>query len=164
MPDSRLLLKSRIFNEQAMLSRITEQFGRHGIVPERLMLRTHSPHADMLAEYADMDIALDPFPFNGGLTTCEALWQGVPVLTLQGDALIGRQSASFLAALDMQDWIVPDADEYVARAAAYAKNLDALATLRENLREKMRSSPICDAPTFTRAFENLLISAFSQET
>jgi predicted O-linked N-acetylglucosamine transferase (SPINDLY family) len=160
VPDSRLLLKSRNFNEPAMQTRIAEQFRRHGIAPERLMLRTHTPHAEMLAEYADMDIALDPFPFNGGLTTCEALWQGVPVLTLRGEALIERQSASFLGTLGMEDWIAESKDDYLERAQRHAADVVALTALRTGLRAKMLASPVCDARRFAGDFEALLLSAW----
>ncbi|HEY8102110.1 MAG TPA: tetratricopeptide repeat protein [Burkholderiaceae bacterium] len=160
IPHSRLLLKSRSFDESAMQTRFIEKFNRHGIARERLILRTHSPHADMLAEYADMDIALDPFPFNGGLTTCEALWQGVPVLALRGEALIGRQSASFLAALGMDDWIAESKQDYIDRAIEHASNFAVLAKVRAALREKMRCSPICDARGFTRDLETLLMSVY----
>ncbi|MGZ5817241.1 MAG: O-linked N-acetylglucosamine transferase family protein [Burkholderiaceae bacterium] len=162
IPDSRLLLKSRSFSEPAMQTRFIEDFKCHGIARERLILRTHSPHAEMLAEYADMDIALDPFPFNGGLTTCEALWQGVPALALRGSALIGRQSASFLAALEMDDWIAESQQDYVDRAIRHASDLVALAKIRTDLREHMRRSPICDASKFTRDYENLLMSVDQQ--
>ncbi|MGZ3238893.1 MAG: O-linked N-acetylglucosamine transferase family protein [Burkholderiaceae bacterium] len=160
VPDSRLLLKSRSFVEPAMQERFIEKFSRHGIARERLILRNHSPHVDMLAEYADMDIALDPFPFNGGLTTCEALWQGVPVLALRGEALIGRQSASFLAALGMDDWIAESKQDYIDRAVKHASNLAVLTKVRAELRERMRRSPICDADRFTRDLEALLLSVY----
>lgn len=158
VPESRLLLKSRCFGEPALCERFIEQFARHGIVRERLILRRHSPHAEMLGEYAGIDIALDPFPFNGGITTCEALWQGVPVLALRGESMIGRQSASFLHALKMDEWIATSQQDYIDRAVTHASSLDALARLRASLREAMRNSPVCDASRFTRDFESLLLT------
>ena len=161
IPDSRLLLKSRSFDEAAMQARIARKFAAHGIPSDRLLLRTHSRHAQMLAEYGDIDIALDTFPFNGGVTTCEALWQGVPVLALRGHSLIGRQSASFLAAMRMDDWIAYDEADYLAKAISHGSDFDRLVQLRTGLRQHMQDSPVCDAASFTRALEDLYASALN---
>ena len=155
VPGSRLLLKARAFADEAVQQAYRERFGKLGIAAERLLLRPYSAHADMLAEYADIDIALDPSPFSGGLTTCEALWQGVPVLTLRGESLVARQSASFLTALGLDDWIADSQRDYVARATRRAGDLESLASLRATLRERMRSSPMCDATAFTRDLERV---------
>src|SRR5262249_32891180 len=114
---SRLLLKSGALADARMKQRIAGMFAAHGVVPDRIEMRTHSPHAQMLDEYGDVDIALDPFPYNGGLTTCEALWMGVPVLTLAGTSMISRQSASLLAAAGMPEWTAASRAE-LARLAA----------------------------------------------
>ena len=155
IPGSRLLLKARAFGDDTERRNFEDRFSANGIAADRLMLRPHSPHASMLAEYADIDIALDPFPFSGGLTTCEALWQGVPVVTLRGNSLVSRQSASFLTELGLGDWIADSREDYLARATRMAGDLDSLAHLRAGLRERMKASPVCDSAGFTRDLERL---------
>ena len=98
MPQARLVLKSHSLSDPASWPEYHGWFTRHGIDPQRVELRPGSPHPQMLAEYGDIDIALDPFPYNGGLTTCEALWMGVPVIAMAGGRMIARQSASLLTA------------------------------------------------------------------
>jgi predicted O-linked N-acetylglucosamine transferase (SPINDLY family) len=107
----------------------------------------------MLAEYAEVDVALDPFPFCGGLTTCEALWMGVPVATLPGERPASRQTLSFLTRLGLADLAAADEDAYVALAAGLAGDPVRLASLRAGLRPRMASSPICDAQAFVRGLE-----------
>jgi predicted O-linked N-acetylglucosamine transferase (SPINDLY family) len=156
IPRSRLLLKNRSFADPRTRDRITAAFGAAGIEGPRLDLRADSTHAQMLAEYGDIDIALDPFPYNGGLTTCEALWMGVPVLALRGDSMISRQSASLLSAAGLADWIADDERDLIRRAVALAHGPDALVTLRRELRNRLRGSALMDAAGFARKFSALL--------
>ena len=107
----------------------------------------------MLAQYNRVDVALDPFPFSGGVTSWEALWMGVPVITLPSQRPVSRQTLGFLAALGLERLAARDAQEYVALARGLAADLEGLAALRAGLREKMRSSPLCDGPGFTRGLE-----------
>src|SRR5581483_9494664 len=95
-PVSRLLLKWRSLGDARERERLLAAFAAAGLEPARLELRPYSPHTAMLAEYADVDIALDPFPFTGGLTSCEALWMGVPVITLPGTRAVSRQTLGLL--------------------------------------------------------------------
>jgi predicted O-linked N-acetylglucosamine transferase (SPINDLY family) len=99
---------------------------------------------------------LDSFPYPGGTTTCEALWMGVPTVTLAGDRLIARQGASLLCAAGLADWVAATPAEYVDKALAFARDLPALAGLRARLRAQMLASPLCDAPRFARHFEEAL--------
>lgn len=156
---SRLVLKALALNDAQVGADLREQFAAHGISPERLELRGHSPHPQMLAEYADIDIALDPFPFSGGMTSCEALAMGVPVLTLCGQTLAGRQSHSLLLALQLASWSCSDIDQYIARAVALSQNLPDLAQLRSELRQRFSSSPAGDAPQFARQVDALWLAA-----
>jgi len=116
----------------------------------------HVPRARYLATYQGVDIALDPFPYTGGTTTAEALWMGVPVLTLAGKSFLSRQGVGLLMNAGLPDWIANDADDYVARAVSHAGDLQRLASLRKGLREQVLSSPLFDTPRFARHFEAAL--------
>jgi predicted O-linked N-acetylglucosamine transferase (SPINDLY family) len=153
---SRLLLKNRSLSDARTRDRVVAAFGSAGIAVGRLDLRGDSPHAQMLAEYGDVDIALDPFPFNGGLTTCEALWMGVPVLALRGDSMISRQGASLLSAGGLADWIADDESDLVRRAMQFAGNPGTLGQLRGTMRKRLRDSALMDAAGFARKFSAAL--------
>ena len=127
-----------------------------GIDTGRVELHGAMPRREYLAAHAGVDLLLDTFPFTGGTTTCEALWMGVPTLTLAGETLIARQGASLLTAAGLSDWIAADEDEYVANAVAFASNLEALAGLRAGLRQRVLASPLFDAPRFARNLEDAL--------
>ena len=101
VPKSRLVLKSPYFKDYEMRKRFTRRFELHGVASDQLDLRPESLHFFMLSEYADIDIALDPFPYCGGLTSCEALWMGVPVVTLPSELSVSRQTESFLQAIEI---------------------------------------------------------------
>jgi predicted O-linked N-acetylglucosamine transferase (SPINDLY family) len=161
VPGSRLLLKNGALEDGEARARLAGAFQAHGIAADRLELRGHSPHARMLDEYNDVDIALDPFPYNGGLTTCEALWMGVPVLCRLGDSLISRQSAALVCAAGLHEWIAHDDDEFVAIGRMFAQDLEHLAALRAGLRDRMRASPLTDGPGFARRFGEMLEAAWA---
>lgn len=154
VPKSRLLLKAKVFDDASAQSYWREQFARHGVTGDRLILLGHSDHPAMLAEYGCVDVALDTFPFTGGLTTLEALWMGVPVVTMKGDSMIGRQSAGFLHALGLDEWIAQDCSAYVRTAAELAGDVKRLQELRFSLRERMRTSPLCLVEQFCRNLEH----------
>lgn len=147
VPGSKLILKWKTLGTPAERERVAAQFGAHGIGPGRLDLRGVSEHPAMLAEYGDIDIALDPFPFSGGLTSCEALWMGLPIITLPDSRPVSRQTLGFLRALGCEDWTAQDEEDYVAKAVALAKAPDALAKMRQDQRTRMAASPLCDAKT-----------------
>jgi len=123
---------------------------------DRLLIEDASPHPEALAAYARVDIALDPFPFNGGTTSCEALWMGVPVVTFAGATLAGRMGASLVAAAGLPELVARDRAGMIEIAVALAGDLDRLATLRAALRARMASSPLCDGPRFMAGFEAAL--------
>ena len=157
VPGARLVLKWATLADPGRRRRIEEMFGSHAIAPERLDLRPRSEHAAMLAEYADIDVALDPFPFTGGLTSCEALWMGVPVVTLPGERPVSRQTLGFLDLVGLSDMLAArDADSYVAIAAGLVADPERLAALRAGLRARMAASRLCDGPAFAREFEAAL--------
>jgi len=153
VPGSRLVLNSAPYAEPAGRADWAARFAAHGIGLERLELICTTPQPRTWAAYGAIDIALDPFPHNAGTTTIEALWQGVPVLTLAGRPTVGRFGAAILHAVGLDDWVTGDVDAYVARAVAAASDLDALAALRAELRARMEASPLLDAPGLARAAE-----------
>jgi len=156
VPGSRLLLQSLALQDPAIRRGVAERFGRHGIDAARLGLQPAQGREDYLAAYHQVDIALDPFPYPGGTTTLEALWMGVPVLTLPGSTALSRQGLSVLQNLGLADWVANDADDYVARAVRHAADLRALAQLRQGLRQRLLDSPLCDAVSFAGHFEQAL--------
>jgi predicted O-linked N-acetylglucosamine transferase (SPINDLY family) len=153
IPDARLILKWKSLADAAECDRLRRAFAAHEIAPERLELRGPTPHPAMLAEYDDVDIALDPFPFCGGLTSCEALWMGVPIVTLPGGRPVSRQTLGFLSQLELGTLAAPSPERYVEIAAELAGDLDRLAALRADLRPRMAASSLCDGARFTRALE-----------
>lgn len=153
LPDSRLLLKSLALNDDGTRRRYLDSFAAHGVAPERISCSGHTPHAEMLAQYGSMDIALDTFPFTGGLTTCEALWMGVPVVTLAGESLVSRQSASLLMNLGKVEWVAESPQRYVETALNLAADTTGLAQQRSGLRGVMHASAVCNAAAFTRDLE-----------
>ena len=159
-PGSRLVLKWRTFNDDTFRQKVTHAFVERGIAPERIELRGPSFHADVLKEYADLDIALDPFPFTGGLTSCEALWMGVPVVTWPQNRVVSRQTHAILNQIGLPQLSAPDADEYVQIAVELANDRERLAHLRATLRDRMRASPLLDVTGFTRQFEDTLIDLY----
>jgi protein O-GlcNAc transferase len=148
IPDARLLLRCPQFSDAGPRARITEFLGKRGVAPERLQLSGRARHRDFLATYNEIDIALDPFPYSGGLSTCEALYMGVPVLTRAGEIFAARHSVSHLANTGLNDWIAGNTADYIAKAKNFAANLPALAALRAGLRARITASPLCDAPRF----------------
>lgn len=155
VPNARLILKWQDLADLSTQVEMRRRFAAHGIGADRVTLRGRSPHPAMLAEYADIDIALDPFPFNGGLTSCEALWMGVPVVTLIGTRPVSRQTFGFLSLLGLSDLAAPDEAGYVAIAAALASDRERLTMLRANLRGCMARSPLCDGARFAAHLERV---------
>ena len=161
VPDSRLILKTHQLGDAATARRFRERFVSHGIDPGRIETRGSSPHRAFLASYNDVDIVLDPFPYCGGLTTCEALWMGVPTLTLPGEIFASRHSASHMSNAGYPEWVAKDLDEYIAIAIARASDVAGLAAARQTMRDRVRASPLCDAPRFGRALGAALRHAWT---
>lgn len=161
-PGSTLLLKNAGFDIAPVRARVLERFESAGIEGERIAFRGPSSHAQLLAEYADVDVALDTFPYNGGATTCDALVMGVPVVTLAGAGMIARQGAALLDAAGYADWIASSAQEYVAIAANLVGDRGRLAAIREGLRDRLLGSPLCDATGFARDFEAIAREAWTR--
>jgi predicted O-linked N-acetylglucosamine transferase (SPINDLY family) len=154
IPASRLILESRGLADPETAAEVRRDFAARGVEPERVDFDGASLSvARHLARYHRIDIALDPFPYNGVTTSCEALWMGVPIVTLAGATHVARVGASLLTHLGAPEWAADSPDDYAAIAARLARDLPGLAEIRRSLRERMRHSPLCDAPRFTRHLE-----------
>ncbi len=154
LPGARLLLKGQAFGDAGACAHTRERFTRRGVAGERLELlaRIDDP-AGHLAAYRRVDIGLDPCPYNGTTTTCEALWMGVPVVTLLGDRHAGRVGASLLAGAGLEELVARDRQGYLDIATALAGDPARLAGLRAGLRARLSASRLCDAAAFARSVE-----------
>ncbi len=153
VPASRLLLKDGVLDEPERQRQVLGVFQDCGIGAERIELRGFSSHREHLAAYHEVDLALDSFPQNGGITTWEALWMGVPVVTTLGDHPANRLSAAILGALHLDGWVARDAEGYRNLAVAQAGRLDDLLQFRLGSRQRIAQSPAGSAERYTGAVE-----------
>jgi predicted O-linked N-acetylglucosamine transferase (SPINDLY family) len=154
IPGSHLLLKTSGFAAASVRERIGARLTALGIDASRLSLRGFEPaNADHLAMYSQIDIALDTFPYHGTTTTCDALWMGVPVVTLAGQTHVSRVGVSLLSNIGMPELIAHSTDEYARIAIDLARDLDRLQSLRQSMRARMIASPLMDANQFARDIE-----------
>jgi predicted O-linked N-acetylglucosamine transferase (SPINDLY family) len=163
VPSSRLLVCGQTLQGE-MKEHIAHRFAAGGLSAERVELRQLAipDRTSHLAAYADIDIALDPFPWSGHATACESLWMGVPVITLNGLNHASRMVASVLRCLGLDEWIADSRKGYVERAIEWAGKLDQLASLRSQLRDRMRASPLSDGKSFTGRLEEAYRSIWEQ--
>ncbi len=159
-PRSRLILKNAILDDPLSRQLYQESFAGHGIAPERVSLYGSSPHAGLLATYGEVDIALDPFPYNGGTTTCEALWMGVPVVTLAGGQFVSRVGATILEHAGCAEWIARTPGQYMEKALALGSDPARLVRIRARLRQQTQRSTLGDTVRFTRSWESALRSVW----
>ncbi len=155
VPDALLLLKAPSLRDENVRALLLARFAEQGVAAERLVFRGPCGLNEMMREYGEVDIALDPTPYNGGTTTLQALWMGVPVVTLEGGNFVGRMGASFLDTLGNPSWVARDEAGYVAIASNLAYQCGRLREGREALRQRMAASPLCDIAAYTRNLENL---------
>ena len=153
VPDSHMLIKWKSFSDEATRQCALRLFSEKGITADRIHLQTAEPSPKHLAAYHSIDIGLDTFPFNGLTTTCEALWMGVPVITLTGDAYASRAGASLLSNIGLSALIADNYDEYVNIAVALATDIKRLQLFREGLRDIMQRSPLMHGKQFTHTLE-----------
>ena len=163
MPQSRLLLKSIGLEDSAIRASVRERFTAAGVDASRLELRdARLDRAAHLSSYGEVHVALDPTPYNGTTTTCEALWMGVPVVATLGDRHAARVSASLLHAAGHPELVARDADAFVQLAASLAQDRARLASLRTSLRGELRASPLCDAPAYAARFHAAIRDCWKQ--
>jgi predicted O-linked N-acetylglucosamine transferase (SPINDLY family) len=154
VPGSRLVLKAGTLADPQLCALYLSQFVAEGIEAHRIELRSHLPGAsEHLGAYNEIDIGLDPLVYNGTTTTCEALWMGVPVISMIGDRHAARVGYDLLSRVGLSELAAPDTTSYIATAAALAGDLPRLAQIRHELRPRMQRSPLCDAPRFAKQFE-----------
>lgn len=160
VPNSRLLLRSSLKNP-AVMERMRKGFNARGIDGDRLIVDSSpKPYEEHMQSYGLLDIALDPFPYNGGTTTTEALFMGVPVLTLRGDRFVAHLAETNLQSAGLQDWVAMDQDDFVAKAKVFASDLQALDRLRQGMRARLLASPLFDAPRFADELEKAFRAMF----
>ena len=155
VPAAQLALGTQLLGDEIARARTIERFAQRGIDAARLRLHAQRSYAELLDAYRDIDIALDPFPFSGCTTTCDALWMGVPVIARSGDTFVARQSASLLQRLGRHEWLANDPGEYVERAVNLVQRIDEVRAQRAALRETTRRK-LCDATAQARDFAGLL--------
>ena len=161
VPSAQLRLQINEFNEPAQRSAFLQRLIDAGFETERVHLHGGTSRADYLAAHAEVDIILDTFPYPGGTTTCEALWMGVPTVTLAGNSMASRQGASLLHAAGLDDWIAQTETEYVQKAIDFATHPEKLYAIRKGLREKIEQSPLMDGKRFARHFEQLMVAMWN---
>jgi len=156
---SRLILKHQALKGEQTARRVKSRFAMHGVEAERLHILPWDASLDAhFGHYDLVDIGLDPFPYCGVTTTCEALWMGVPVISLVGDRFAGRTGLSLLSAIGHPEWAVATEDDYVNQVKALCSSPSTLARLRSTLRDHVAVSPLTDARAFTSALESALIA------
>jgi predicted O-linked N-acetylglucosamine transferase (SPINDLY family) len=154
IPQSTLTLKGRAYDEKEIRARYAARLAAHGIDAARLVFSGWSPHRDMLQELTGLDLVLDPLPFSGLLTSCEALWMGVPIVTLAGRRPVERQTSGLLHRVGLDELIAHDAGEYVAIAHGLAVDAGRRRAIRRDLRRRMLSSSLMDECGFAHAVED----------
>jgi protein O-GlcNAc transferase len=158
LPSAKLRLQNRHMDCQDTKDQLLNRLSSLGIDAGRVELIGSVSRDEYLLSHAKVDMILDTFPYTGGTTTCEALWMGVPTLTLNGCTMISRQGASILTCAGLADWVAEDEDEYVSKAVNFATDLTRLSELRGKLRKQVLQSPLFDAKLFASNFETALIN------
>jgi len=156
LPKARMRIQCKLLGEPVQAEKMLSRLARCGIEAARVEIHGAVSREAYLAAHAEVDMILDTFPYPGGTTTCEALWMGVPTLTLAGDRLLARQGASLLTAAGLPDWVAESRSEYISKAISLASDLPKLAALRVGLRQQVLASPVFDSKHFARNLEQAL--------
>ncbi|MBO6536413.1 MAG: TDP-N-acetylfucosamine:lipid II N-acetylfucosaminyltransferase [Balneolaceae bacterium] len=159
---SKLFLKSKQYDTADFVQQVVDLFAKNGIEKNRLLFEGYAMHEDLLASYNQVDIALDPWPYSGGLTTCEALWMGVPVVTCAGPTFAGRHSVTHLSNTGNSDWVTENWQDYKAKVVELASDLEKLAQTRAGLRNQLLNSPLCDGARFGAHLSNAFRAMWKQ--
>ena len=151
VPGSRLVIAGVV--DDRMRADLLQAFAQEGMDASRLTLMPFLPVEAYLRSFDTVDVVLDTFPYSGGTTTCDALWMGVPVVTMTGPRSASRSAASILSSLDLDDWITTSPEEYMERAVRSASQRELITELRRSLRDRMRASPLMQEQQFARDVE-----------
>jgi predicted O-linked N-acetylglucosamine transferase (SPINDLY family) len=157
-----LLLKAPSFTDAGAVKLFQARLSELGVDLQRVEFRGPTGLADMMQEYHDVDIALDPIPYNGGTTSLQALWMGVPVVVLEGAHFVSRMGASFMTAARLPEWIAEDEDDYVRIAAQMAMDRPKLKELKRGLRARLQALPGWDPARQTRSLEEAFVGMCHQ--
>src|SRR6185503_620446 len=157
VPEAGLLIYAR---SEVHRDRVRRALRAAGMEASRATFVGHQSLADYLATYRLIDVALDPQPYGGGTTSCDALWMGVPVVSLAGRTAVARAGSTLLSNVGLEHLVARSEEQYVEIAAALIRDAAGLAALRRELRERIESSPVMDAPRFARDFEAALRTAW----
>jgi predicted O-linked N-acetylglucosamine transferase (SPINDLY family) len=149
VPNSRLMILA-----PRQSDRVVQLYATRGIAPSRLELVSRRPRGEYLKAHARIDIALDTLPYSGHMTSCDALWMGVPVVSLIGQTSVGRGGLSLLANVGLTELLARTPEQFVEIAVALTRDADRLRALRSELRDRMRASILCDERAFTREVES----------
>ena len=157
VPKSKIFLKSNVLNDSYFKKLIINNFEKNNISTDSIILEGRSSRNEYLACYNKVDIALDPFPWSGGISTFESIWMGVPVLTKKGhNKFVSHQTESINHNSGMSDWIAKDENEYLTKAIKFSLNLNELAKIRKNLRKKILQLPSFNTFLFAEEFHKAL--------
>jgi predicted O-linked N-acetylglucosamine transferase (SPINDLY family) len=154
LPEARLILVALGGRDDDTIRYFTSQFERHGVNPAQLEFRGYVPRAQYFDSYNEIDLGLDPFPFNGGTTGYDSIWMGVPFVTWPGEHLSARMGKAILENVGLHELVADSADAYVDIAVNLARDHERLKTLRTDLRGRMLASPLLDAPRMARSLES----------
>lgn len=163
VPHSELFVKTRQFADEQVKAQFIKRFEVFGIPRERLVLQGPSALEVYFMAYSRVDFVLDTFPYPGGTTTVQALWMGVPVLTLCGHAFVERLGYSILENASLGHWVAHSEEDYIRKAVRFSCNLDALSQLRMRLRSQLRASPLFNVQGFANDFEQTLWTLYSDK-
>ena len=164
LPNAHLRIQCAQLRESNVVEQFSARLHQHSIDAGRVALLGSVSREEYLESHSEVDMILDTFPYPGGTTTCEALWMGVPTLTLLGDTLLSRQGASLLSAAGLGEWIASSKEEYVVKAVALASNLSSLRDLRAELREQVGASSLFNAKHFARNLEDALWGMWKEKS
>ena len=156
IPKSKIFLKTKQLKNLYLKEKIISEFKKNGVDLNSIILEEETSRNQLLNDYNRIDIALDPFPYSGGVTSLEAIWMGVPVLTKKGSRFVSHTTESINRNLGMYDWIAEDRNEYLKKAVQFSKNLKHLKTINKNLRQVALKSSLFNSSLFA----NQLSDAF----
>ena len=154
IPKSKIFLKNKELDDLYLKKKIINNFQKNNINSDSIILEGSSPRKELLSSYNKVDIALDPFPYSGGITSFESIWMGVPVLTKKGFKFVSNTTASINHNSAMSDWVANDENEYVKKAIKFSANLELLTEINKSLRQVALESPLFNSTLFAKQLNN----------